>query len=275
MKRMTWHNGEYWDQVPDEDVGYKNICARLAAYENTGLDPEGVLAQKRIIANMNETVCEDEPILNMYQAGRVQQHMESMLRQREYNQKVKEYVRPRKMDREWIDDLDEEVILTLAECSMNVAATAKAMQVKRHEVDAWIKQIQDKTGRDPRAFFDLVELMDIIHGWREEESDTSDQLVGTGKGDCSSAIGNQEESCKKFEGESNGKCPSCGSKNGVYAIYTGRRFYNWDGDPGECDVDMTENQRKFARCVDCGHRVQVGMLKKRKVLMASNDGRAE
>ena len=40
MKRLTWHNGEYWTQVQDTGVGYKDICARLAAYEDTGLEPE-------------------------------------------------------------------------------------------------------------------------------------------------------------------------------------------------------------------------------------------
>lgn len=42
MKRLTWHNGEYWTQVQDTGVGYKDICARLAAYEDTGLEPEVV-----------------------------------------------------------------------------------------------------------------------------------------------------------------------------------------------------------------------------------------
>lgn len=40
MERLTWHNGEYWTQVQDVNIGYKNICAKLAAYENTGLEPE-------------------------------------------------------------------------------------------------------------------------------------------------------------------------------------------------------------------------------------------
>ena len=42
MERLTWHNGEYWTQRQDVDVGYKDICARLAAYEDTGLTPERV-----------------------------------------------------------------------------------------------------------------------------------------------------------------------------------------------------------------------------------------
>ena len=42
MERLTWHNGEYWTQVQDTGVGYKDICARLAAYEDTGLTPEAL-----------------------------------------------------------------------------------------------------------------------------------------------------------------------------------------------------------------------------------------
>lgn len=39
MERLTWHNGEYWTQVQRVEVGYKDICAKLAAYEDTGLEP--------------------------------------------------------------------------------------------------------------------------------------------------------------------------------------------------------------------------------------------
>lgn len=47
MDRLTWHNGEYWTQVQRVEVGYKDICAKLAAFEDTGLTPDACAEYKK------------------------------------------------------------------------------------------------------------------------------------------------------------------------------------------------------------------------------------
>lgn len=56
------------------------------------------------------------------------------------------------------------------------------------------------------------------------------------------------------------KCPYCGSNDGVYTTNTGRQFYTWDGEPCGYDLDVSENQRKFARCVKCGRKIAINRL---------------
>ena len=57
------------------------------------------------------------------------------------------------------------------------------------------------------------------------------------------------------------KCPYCGSVDGVYTIYTGRQFYTWDGEPHGYYANVSENQRKFARCVKCDRKIAINRLK--------------
>lgn len=56
------------------------------------------------------------------------------------------------------------------------------------------------------------------------------------------------------------KCPHCGSENGAYTTYTGKQYYDWDGEPCGFNADVPDNQRAYVRCVDCGKRVAKARL---------------
>ena len=59
-------------------------------------------------------------------------------------------------------------------------------------------------------------------------------------------------------------CPYCGSKHGVYTTYTGRQYYNWNGELAGYDTDETEDQRFFARCVQCNKKISLQRILKDK-----------
>ena len=51
MKRLTWWNGSKWilpqGRTSDGESNWRKIAERLAAYENTGLEPEEIEEMKR------------------------------------------------------------------------------------------------------------------------------------------------------------------------------------------------------------------------------------
>lgn len=65
----------------------------------------------------------------------------------------------------------------------------------------------------------------------------------------------------KGEDEDMDKCPYCGFDGGVYTTYTGKQYYDWDGEPCGYNSDVSENQRKFARCVKCNKKIAIKRLK--------------
>lgn len=58
------------------------------------------------------------------------------------------------------------------------------------------------------------------------------------------------------------KCPSCGSKAGVYKTFTGTQYYRWDGEPDGFTTDDPENQTNFVRCLSCNRRISMKRILK-------------
>ena len=56
------------------------------------------------------------------------------------------------------------VILALAECNMSANAASNQLFLDRSCVHYHIKRIKEITGKDPRKFFDLVDLVAMVKG---------------------------------------------------------------------------------------------------------------
>ena len=59
------------------------------------------------------------------------------------------------------------VILALAECDMSANAASKKLFMDSSTVVYHIRRIKAITGKDPRKFFDLVDLVAMVKGERE------------------------------------------------------------------------------------------------------------
>lgn len=54
---------------------------------------------------------------------------------------------------------DKEILIAFAECNMNASETARVLIYHRNNVDYHLERIEEKTGLDPKCFFDLVKLL--------------------------------------------------------------------------------------------------------------------
>ena len=54
------------------------------------------------------------------------------------------------------------VVMALADCNMSGSAAAKHLFIDRSCVSYHIKRIKAITGKDPRIFWDLMELVDMV-----------------------------------------------------------------------------------------------------------------
>ena len=61
-------------------------------------------------------------------------------------------------------DQDKLVILALADNRMNISDTARALSIHRNSVVYHIEKIKKEIGLDPRDFYDLCELLDMVRG---------------------------------------------------------------------------------------------------------------
>ena len=63
-----------------------------------------------------------------------------------------------------LDAKKKEIILTLAECNMNVTEVSRRKYFHRNTVEYHCKQIRKKTGLNPQNFYDLVKLVEMAQG---------------------------------------------------------------------------------------------------------------
>lgn len=52
-----------------------------------------------------------------------------------------------------------EIIVSLADNGINIAATARAMFMHRNNIDYHVRMIHRNTGKNPQNFYDLQELL--------------------------------------------------------------------------------------------------------------------
>lgn len=56
----------------------------------------------------------------------------------------------------------QEVIRVLADCDMNLSEAARVLRCSRNNVIQHANRIQEITGLDPRCFYDLIELLEVV-----------------------------------------------------------------------------------------------------------------
>ena len=67
-----------------------------------------------------------------------------------------------------LDARETEIILRMAECSLNVSEAAEKMYMCRTTLVYNIEKLMKKTGLDARKFYDLVKLLDLLE--KKEEA---------------------------------------------------------------------------------------------------------
>ena len=63
-----------------------------------------------------------------------------------------------------ITSIRREIILALADCSMRASAAAKKLYIDHTTVIYHIRAIKAITGKDPRNFYDLFDLVQMVKG---------------------------------------------------------------------------------------------------------------
>jgi len=61
--------------------------------------------------------------------------------------------------RSQMEDLEKQMIRTLADANMNVCEMARVMNLHRNTAAYHLKKIRKETGKDPCNFYDLIELL--------------------------------------------------------------------------------------------------------------------
>lgn len=61
-----------------------------------------------------------------------------------------------------LDDVERNVIMAMADENLRVSKAANSLYLHRNTVVYHLDQIQEITGLDPRKFYDLVELIDML-----------------------------------------------------------------------------------------------------------------
>lgn len=62
---------------------------------------------------------------------------------------------------------ERKVLLTFADCNMRLTETGERLHYHRNSVEYILKRIHQKTGLDPRKFYDLLKLL-----WKVTEYET-------------------------------------------------------------------------------------------------------
>ena len=65
-------------------------------------------------------------------------------------------------------DIQKRIVLEFAEHDMKAQRVAKELDYHINTVDYHLRRIHQKTGLNPKCFYDLVELLMIVNGEDEE-----------------------------------------------------------------------------------------------------------
>ncbi len=66
-----------------------------------------------------------------------------------------------------MNETEKQIILSLANYDMNVSRTSRAIHMHRNSIEYHLEKIQQRTGFNPKRFYDLVKLVEIA---KEEKS---------------------------------------------------------------------------------------------------------
>ena len=59
-------------------------------------------------------------------------------------------------------ELEKRIVLNFARCNMSITKTALKMNYARKSIAYHLRQVKKKTGRDPKKFFELAQLVLMI-----------------------------------------------------------------------------------------------------------------
>lgn len=59
-------------------------------------------------------------------------------------------------------ELQKEIVLKLCDCNMKITAVAREMHYYHESIRQHVRKIKEKTGLDPRCFYDLIKLRKMI-----------------------------------------------------------------------------------------------------------------
>lgn len=62
-----------------------------------------------------------------------------------------------------LTDREKEIILAMAACDMNKTNAAAKLYFHRNTMAFHMDKIRKKTGLDPRRFYDLVKLLEMVN----------------------------------------------------------------------------------------------------------------
>ena len=62
----------------------------------------------------------------------------------------------------FLTDKEKETIRLMAECSMNISTVSYMSHCSRKSIYERLRNIQNKTGKDPNYFWDLLALIEMI-----------------------------------------------------------------------------------------------------------------
>lgn len=65
-------------------------------------------------------------------------------------------------------EIQKEIVLKLCDNNMKVVPTAREMHYSHENIRGHIYRIKKKTGLDPRCFYDLIKLRDMVLAERKE-----------------------------------------------------------------------------------------------------------
>lgn len=70
----------------------------------------------------------------------------------------------RRESRKCLSDRQKEIILAMADCSMRISSVSEKLYTDRSTLDYHIAQIEKKTQLNPRNFWDLIRLVEMVKG---------------------------------------------------------------------------------------------------------------
>ena len=71
-----------------------------------------------------------------------------------------------------MNDVDAEVVIAMAACSLNVSNVSKVCHMHRNSVEYRLRRIEHLTGKDPKTFYGITDLLPLAM----EELDKSEEI---------------------------------------------------------------------------------------------------
>lgn len=68
-----------------------------------------------------------------------------------------------------LSDLRKDIVLTMADSNMNLCEVARKLYFSRRNIDYHCLKICEKTGLNPKNFYDLIKLVEMVKGGDDDD----------------------------------------------------------------------------------------------------------